>query len=99
MLSKKKNNPRVTELFIIGRKLNISLVFITKSYFAVIRLNSMPYFNLKIPNKLELQHIAFKDFINLYKKYTAKPFYFLVIDATLALGNPLRFRKNISERI
>ena len=60
---------------------------------------------MKIPHKQELQRIAsnnssdmdFKDFINLYKKCTAKPYSFLVIDATLALGNPLRFRKNLVE--
>ena len=43
MLSNKKLNSMVTELFIRGRKLNIFLVFITQSYFAVpknIRLNS-----------------------------------------------------------
>ena len=43
MLSNKKLNPVVTELLIRGRKLNISLAFITQSYFAVpkiIRLNS-----------------------------------------------------------
>ena len=53
MLSDKKLNPIVTELFIRGRKLNISLVFITKSYFTVpknIRLNSTHYFVMKIPN-------------------------------------------------
>ena len=62
---------------------------------------------MKIPNKQELQQIAFnhssdidfKDFMNLYKKCTAKPYSFLVIDATLASDNPLRFRKNLSERI
>ena len=46
MLSNKKLNPIVTELFIRGRKLNISLVVITQSYFAVpknIRLNSTRY--------------------------------------------------------
>ena len=50
MFSNKKLNPVVTEMFITGRKLNISLVFITQSYFVVpknIRLNSMHYF---IPN-------------------------------------------------
>ena len=110
MLSNKKLNPIVTELFIRGRKLNISLVFITQSYFAVpknIRLNSTHYFIMKIPNKQELQQIAFnhssdidfKDFMNLYKKCTAKPYSFLVIDATLASDNPLRFRKNLLERI
>ena len=58
MLSKKKLNPLLTELFIRGRKLNISLVFIKQSYFAVpknIKLNYMHYFIVKIPNKQELQ--------------------------------------------
>ena len=50
MCSNKKFNPIVTELFIRGRNLNISLVFITQSYFAVpknIRLNSICYENSK----------------------------------------------------
>ena len=54
ILSNKKLNPIVTELFLRGRKLNISLVFIMQSYFAVlknIRLNSTQYFVMKIPNK------------------------------------------------
>ena len=54
MLINKQLNPIVIELFIRGRKLKISLVFITKSSFAVpknIRLNSTHYFVLKIPNK------------------------------------------------
>ena len=54
MLNKKKLNSVVNELFIRGRKLNISLVFITQSYFAGpknIRLNSTHYFIMKIPNK------------------------------------------------
>ena len=53
MLSNKKLNPIVTELFIRGRKLDTSLVSITQSYFAVpknIRLNSSNYFIMKIPN-------------------------------------------------
>ena len=110
MLSNKKLNPIVTELFIRGRKLNISLVFITQSYFAVpknIRLNSTHYFVMKIPNKRELQQIAFnhssdidfQDFMNLYKKCTAKPYSFLVIDTTPLSDNPLQFRKNLVERI
>ena len=56
MLSNIKLNPIVTELFIRGRKLNISIVFITQFYFAVsknIRLNSTHYFITKIPNKRE----------------------------------------------
>ena len=57
MLRSEKLNPIVTGLFIRGRKLNISLDFITQSYFAVpknIRLNSTHYFIMKIPNKKEL---------------------------------------------
>ena len=62
---------------------------------------------MKIPNKRELQQtifnhssdIDFKDFMNVYKKCTAKPYSFLLIDATLGLDNPIRFRKNLSERI
>ena len=38
MLGNKKPNPIVTELFIRGRKLNISLAFITQSYFAVLKI-------------------------------------------------------------
>ena len=62
MLSNKKVNPIVTELFIRGRKLNSSLVFITKSYFLVpktTRPNSTHYFVIKITNKRELQQITF----------------------------------------
>ena len=85
MLNNKKNNPIVTELFIRGRKLNIFLVFIKQSYFAVsknIRQNSTRCFILKIPNKRELQQIVFnhssdiefQDFMDLYKKPIAKPY-------------------------
>ena len=54
MLSKKKRDPVVTELFTRWRKLNISLAFITQSYFVVpknVKLNSTHYFIMKIPNK------------------------------------------------
>ena len=106
VINNKKLNSIVTELFIRGRKLNISLVFITQSYFKVpkdVRLNSTHFFIMKIPNKRELQQIALnhssdinsKDFIKIYKKYTAEPYSFLVNDATLASDNPLRLRKNI----
>ena len=68
MVSNKKLNPIVTELPIKGRKLNISLVFITQSYLAVpknIRLNSSPYFIMKISNKRELQQIAYNYLSNI----------------------------------
>ena len=54
----KKINPIVTELFIRGRKVKISLVFITQSYFTIpknIRLNSLHYLVMKISNKRKLQ--------------------------------------------
>ena len=106
MINNNKLNPIVTELFIGGRKLDISIVFITQSYFKVpkdVRLNSTHFFIMKIPNKRELQQIAlnhssdidFKDFMNIYKKYTKEPYSFLVNDTTLPSDNPLRFRKNL----
>ena len=106
MIDNKKLNSIVTDLFIRGRKLNISLVFITQSYFKVpkdVRLNSTHFFIMKIPNKRELQQIAInhssdintKDFANIYRKCTAEPYSFLVNDTTLASNNPLRFRKNL----
>ena len=104
MINNKKLNSIVNELFIRGRKLNISLVFITQSYFKVpkdVRLNTTHFFITKIPNKRELQQIAInhssdintKDFANIYRKCTAEPYSFLVNDTTLASDNPLRFRK------
>ena len=90
MINNKKLNPVVTELFIRGIRLHISLVFIAQSYFKVpkeVRLNTAHFFVMKIPNKRELQQIAlnhssdidFKDFIKnirIYKNYTAKPYSF-----------------------
>ena len=106
MINNNKLNPIVTELFIRGRKLNISIIFITQSYFKVpkdVRLYSTHFFIMKIPNKRELQQIAlnhssdidFKDFMNIYKKYTKEPYPFLVNDTTLPSDYPLSFRKNL----
>ena len=94
----------VTELFIRGRKLSISLIFITQSYFKVpknVRLNTTHFFITKILNKRELPQIVInhssdistKDFINIYRKCTGKRYSFSVIDTTLASDNPLWFRK------
>ena len=61
MLNNKKRNPIVTELFIEGMQLIISVAFIAQSYLAVpnnIRLNSWQYFITKIPNRKKLQNIA-----------------------------------------
>ena len=106
MINNKKLNSIVTEMFIRGRKLNISLVFITQSYFKVpkdVRVDTTHFFILKIPNKRELQQIPishssdidFKDFINIYKKCTDKPYSFLVNNTMLSSDDPLRFRKNL----
>ena len=92
-------------MFVIGRKLNISVVFITQSYFKVqkdVRLNTSHFFIADIPNKRELQQIAInhssdintKDFDNIYRKCTAEPYSFFINDTTLASNNPLRFRKS-----
>ena len=91
MINNKKLNPVVTVLFIRGRKLNISIAFITQSSFKIpkdVRLSSTHFLIMKIPNKGEVQQIAinhssdadFKDFIKIYKKYTAEPCSFLVND-------------------
>ena len=103
MLSNKKLNLIVTELFITGRELNISTVFITQSYFSEpknIRLNYTRYFTMKIPNKQELQHtvfdhssdIDFKDFMSLYKKCTSKP------NSNNRINNKTRSNKRTSNR-
>ena len=62
---------------------------------------------MNIPDKRQLQQIAFNHssdidfnvFMNLYKKCTAKPYSFLVVDATLASDNLSQFRKNLLEII
>ena len=87
IMSNKKFQAIIKELFIRCRKLNISVVFITHSYFFVpkdVRLNSMHYFIMKINNKKELQKIAinhsadidYKDFIKIYRECTRKPYFF-----------------------
>ena len=103
MINTKQLDSIVTELFIRERKLNISLVFITQSYFKVpkdVRLNTNHFFIAKIAYKRELQDFAInrssniktEDFINIYRKCTAEPYSFLVNDTKLTSDNPLKFR-------
>ena len=105
MESNKTLSLTVTKLFLKISKLNISLVFISQSYFKVpktIRLNVTNYCIMIILNKREHQQIAsnhssdidFKDFMQLCKDYTRELYSFLVNDTTLASVNPLRFSKN-----
>ena len=99
MIHNKKLNSVVTEFFIRGIKLNISLVFITQSYFKVlkdVRLNTSHSYIAKLPNKRELQQIAInhssdintKDFANIYRKRTDELYSFLVIDTMFSSNNP-----------
>ena len=106
IMGNKKFQAIIKKLFIRCRKLNISLVFITQSYFSVpkdVRLNTTHYFIMKINNKRELQNIAinhsadidYQDFIKIYRECTKEPYNFLTIDTTLPASDLLRFRKNL----
>ena len=110
IMTNKKFQSIIKELFIRCRKINISLVFITQSYFSVpkdVRLNSTHYLIMKINNKRELQNIAinhsadidYKDFIKIYRECTKEPHNFLTIDTTLPSTNPLKFRKNLFDTL
>ena len=91
IMSNKKFQAIIKELFIRCRKLNISLVFITQSYFSVpkdVRLNLTHYLIMKIYNRKELENIAithsadidYNDFVKIYRKYTKERYSFLIID-------------------
>ena len=110
IVTNKKFQSIIEELFIRCRKLNISLVFITQSYFSVpkdVRLNSTHYLIMRIINKKELQNIAInhsteidcKDFMKVYRECTREPYNFLTIDTTLPASNPLSFRKNLFDTL
>ena len=81
----------VKELFIRCRKLNISIVFITQSYFRTpkdTRLNSTHYILMKICNKKELKsiaeensgHLDFKEFLKIYNYCTREPYSFMMVN-------------------
>ena len=87
IMTNKRFQAIIKELFIRCRKLNISLVFITQSYFSVpkdVRLNSKHYLIMKINNKRELQNIAinnfadidYKDFVKIYRECKKEPYSF-----------------------
>ena len=101
IMTNKKFQAIVKELFIRCRKLNISLVFITQSCFSVpkdVRLNSTHYLIMKINNKRELQNQLIILQI-LIIKITKEPYSFLTIDTTLPSTNTLRFRKNLFDTL
>ena len=104
--SNQKLSPIVFELFLMRRKLSISLVFISRSYFKVrktIRLNATHDFNVNILNKSELQqvppnhlcNIDLKELMKLDKYYTKALYSFLENNTILSSDHPLRFRMNL----
>ena len=106
IMTNKKFQTIFKELFIRCRKLNISFIFITQSYFSVpkdARINTTYYFIVKISDQIKLQNIAcnhfadidYQDFKKIYRECTKEPFNFLTIDTTLPASDPLRFRKKL----
>ena len=96
----------IKELFYRARKINVSIVFITQSYFRALkdaRLNSTHYILMKINNKKELKRIAeeksshldYKDFLKMYNYCTREPHSFMTIDARPTATIP--FQKNFDE--
>ena len=94
IMTNKKFQAIVKELFIISKKLNISLAFITQPYFSVpkkFRLNSTHYLIMKVHNNKELQQIVtnhsedidYKEFMKTFRKCTSESYYFLKIDTTI----------------
>ena len=105
IMSSKNFKAIIKELFIRCRKLNISIVVITQSYFRTpkdARLNSTHYVIMKIQSKKESQNIAqensgdidFKDFLKIYTDYTSESYSCMIIDTTVPSGHPMRFRIN-----
>ena len=106
IMTNEKFQARIKELFIRCRKLIISLVFITQSYFSVpkdVRLNSTHYLVMKINNRIELKNIAidhsadidYIDFKKIYRECTKEPYNLLTIDTTLPVSDPLKLRKKL----
>ena len=108
MISNKKLNLVVTELFITGRKLIISIVFITQSYCEVakdVRVNTTHLFIIKIPKKREIRETAinnssdvdFQDFMNLYKQFSAEKYSVLVNYTTSPVGKTIENQRKTIE--
>ena len=94
------------ELFIRCRKLNVSIVIITQSYFRTpkhARLNITHYILMKIVSKKELKsiaeeksgHLDYKDFLKIYNYCTKEPYSFMMIDTSPTAT--ITFRKNFDE--
>ena len=104
-----KNFKRIIkELFYRARKINVSIVFITQSYFRALkdaRLNSTHYIIMKINNKKELKrtaeeksgHLDYKDFLKMYNYCTEEPYSFMTIDVRPTATIP--FKTNFNDLI
>ena len=104
-----KNFKRIIkELFYRAHKINVSVVFITQSYFKALkdaRLNSTHYILMKIGNKKELKRIAeeksghldYKDFLKMYNYCTKEPYSFMTIDVRPTVTIP--FKRNFNDLI
>ena len=106
VMSDEKAQRVLNDLFIRCRKLNISLCFLTQSYFSVpkdVRLNYAHNILFKLNNKTELKNIAinhsadidYKDFIKIYRYCTREVYNFLTIDTT----KDKKFIKNFDETL
>ena len=106
VMTNKKSQFIIKDLFIRCRKLNVSLVFITQSHFSIpkeVRLSCTHDLIMNIHNRRELKNIAinhsayieYKNFMKIYRKWTKEPYSFLSIDTTLPADNFLKFRKNL----
>ena len=104
-----KNFKRIIkELFYRARKINVSIVFMTQSYFRALkdaRLNRTHYILVRIGNKKELKriteeksgHLDYKDFFKMYNYCTKDLFSFMTID-TRPIAT-IQFKKNFNEPI
>ena len=108
VMSNKKAQQVLKELFIRCRKLNISLCFLTQSYFSLpkeLRLNCTHYIIFKLNNKRELQNIAinhsadidYKYFVKIYRDCTKRPYNFLTIETKQPVDK--RFKKNFNDTL
>ena len=90
--------------------MNISLVFITQSYFSVpkdVTLNSTHYLIMKINNRKELQNnainhsadIDYNNFVRIYIECTKEPYSYLTIDTTLPASKVLLYQQVNLEKV
>jgi len=110
VLFNKKIIESAAEVYIRGRHLNISAIFLTQnlffsnSHFRVISLNASHYILFKSRDLKQISHFSrsfllesqVESFIKLYRKYVMKEKYrYILIDFTKDIESPLAIRKNI----